>query len=775
MKTSFKFMALMMILFGLISCGAKNQSEKELSITGSFLVAAGVAYNGGLVVKGFKVGGTPAESFIRSVTGSSTVRVVIPDGAWDISVVGWTAPAAAEIMDGNPECGRSLVNFDAVTLSANINISHANCIGADFSGAGFTNVTAPINIHPLRIVPCGSFYAHTTATAYAPIAFATSHQYCQNADHPADLISKIGSVRIEFLNKDLSAPPSPVPGLSVCIPAAVSQGGAFDFGSRKIPVKNLPFKITLYHQPSCNENSVSSSLFVPHGMNNGIVDGDSLLGNNGGNNFFVPTGETRRGYSPFYSIMPKISCSNEFCLGYPTGVGAYDHFLQKKMDGGNYVVEAEFKKEIVSSCTNGTLAVNTYNSVWSVTSGLGLSITDGMPTNGTTLTISQKCDGNEKTLVARMSVAGTLPASFSFTYGSDTRKIKIFTDGNRTADMFMRTWEVIGAQHGKPQGEWLNDSKDGDDKSFGILSLVRELLGPKIIGGLFDKSLTCANVVGEKAVQVMDEGSLKTYKGIISNISPYTIPDLFENSVALTGSSDSNYTKRLIACEVTGPGSCLEKARMDFSCTKKAGRIRDLHVDTEDGKTRNEIKIIIWNTEDSATARAEQYSFNQETNSSNVLVRENNSFNRVVKLGESTVEVNGMNYNYELNGSNPNYRGERYFTRIESGEAGWQPTSYNGGDPGIEATYLTSIAASPVVYPSTGNITTCITGGTLVTDSSVGCPAFAANTNTLLQNQLPVLYTPSLVTVKSELGSFDLRNMKSSNLYPVMTQSGLFP
>jgi len=363
MKTYLKTFVLMTALLGLASCGQKV-SEKELMVSSSFF-ATGESFNGELVVKGTKIDGAPSDSFIRSVVGSGSVKVTLPDGKWDISIVGWSA--SENLLEGVSECGRSIVDFGSTTESASITISSANCKNEEFSGV----VGGTPAVYPLAIVTCGSFYEHTiSAPSTLMISGSTGRDYCNNNYHPLDLKSEVRSIKVELLHKELGAGPVPAPGIAAfCYTDAFGtqlQKGTFELTPKIIPARNVPLKISLFKEDVCanpgraSETKISDFIFGG-GLKGGIPNGDSVLNSkleNGAtyNRLFLPTSDTKRGYSAFYELMPSFKCGTEFCLQPSVG---NDYYVQAKMGPPE---EAEFVIGIepVATCPTNPVALETW-------------------------------------------------------------------------------------------------------------------------------------------------------------------------------------------------------------------------------------------------------------------------------------------------------------------------------------------------------------------------------------------------------------------------------
>lgn len=93
-------------LLMLMGCGSK-ESNVSLKVTSGFALSS-AGYTGGLVVSGKNSTG---QRFVKTVFGGSSLSVVLPDGSWELSVVGWdgSAPAINQPpFSGTPYCGKKI-------------------------------------------------------------------------------------------------------------------------------------------------------------------------------------------------------------------------------------------------------------------------------------------------------------------------------------------------------------------------------------------------------------------------------------------------------------------------------------------------------------------------------------------------------------------------------------------------------------------------------------------------------------------------------------------
>ena len=328
MKVSLTHSLLLLALTSLVSCGNKNNSV-NLNVTSSFALSA-AGYTGGLVITGK---GPNNQTFTKSVIGGTSVSIALPDGSWEMSVVGWDGGVNPNggFFTGKPACGKAVVTLASSDSTANVDITEANCRGADFSGGEFVDTTLG-RIHPLRIVTCGSFYNHVGGTV---LKIEQSNQsnipssFCQNTDHPADLRSRARSLKLNFLNKDLTGNFVPLEN-----PVCLQIGNGLFNVPEQIPVKGFPVHISLYDDSQCSK--MSSEILFPSGILNGNPKKHSIFGNKTdsgitppiANRLILSDNEFNRGWSPLYGLMPEIKCGTDFCIDQINNPTNYDFFRQ---------------------------------------------------------------------------------------------------------------------------------------------------------------------------------------------------------------------------------------------------------------------------------------------------------------------------------------------------------------------------------------------------------------------------------------------------------------
>jgi len=346
-KALFIHSFLITTLLTLVGCGSKENAV-SLEVTSSFAMTA-AGYSGGLVVSGKNAIG---QRFVKTVFGGTSLKVVLPDGAWDLSVVGWdgAAPSAGQApFSGTPYCGKSSINLSGTDASATVTINAANCLSADFSGSPFVN-TGISEIYPLKIVTCGSFYKHTSATSFTKITANNSNgagmtsDFCSSVYHPLDLRSQTKSIKLIPIDKNFNGVYGGQPANNPhCL---TGSGGVFNL-AQQIPVAGLPVQVAFYEDSGCQKQS--SFVLFPDGLKDGyaakfdsIVDNKSADTNGASqaNRLFVSDNGINRGWSPFYALMPNMKCATGFCADFVAGSSSakyadaiHDFFMEVDYQG----------------------------------------------------------------------------------------------------------------------------------------------------------------------------------------------------------------------------------------------------------------------------------------------------------------------------------------------------------------------------------------------------------------------------------------------------------
>ena len=335
----------------LLGCGNK-QNSVSLEVSNGFIVSA-AGFTGGLVVSGKN---TVGERFVKTVFGGTSLKAALPDGTWELNVVGWDGGALPTVdqppFSGTPYCGKSIINLSSSDITATVAVNNAKCQTSDFSGGTYVDVNSSIN--PLKIVTCGSLYSHENGiTKITPENQATiPSKFCDYSNHPLDLKSHSKSIKLIPLNKNIGTDFQPL--LEVNPYCVTGTNGIFDI-NQEIPVKGLPIQIRFYKDAACSELEVISSTTFPDGLEAGLPQKfDSLFAYKDSdsstpvvsNRLIISDNQFNKGWSAFYEFMPDVRCSTDFCGELPASA-IFDYFAE--IDYRYTPNDEPFKIEIPSS------------------------------------------------------------------------------------------------------------------------------------------------------------------------------------------------------------------------------------------------------------------------------------------------------------------------------------------------------------------------------------------------------------------------------------------
>jgi hypothetical protein len=289
---------LMLAFLSLIGC-SQNQKSVDLQVSASFTVGA-AGFTGGLIAYG--EGPNGAKFAVSSGTGQS-VNTTIVDGTWKIYVMGWEGNATGNKFVGLTHCGMSEVNLAFNDTSVNITLADTNC-----SGSTFATDVLPKN---LLIASCGAFYKYNAATD----SFTTpdSDSFCSTL--PTNLKTSFEYYRLALPTIQGS---NVSPGIeSACINAKHDSTERLN-----VPTQKFPFRVMMYRslQDCMNPTNPRLSAF---GFLNGFQSGNQpsfdhhYASSSGNARLFLPSSMTRRGFSPFMGMIPRILCGTGDCFAQP--------------------------------------------------------------------------------------------------------------------------------------------------------------------------------------------------------------------------------------------------------------------------------------------------------------------------------------------------------------------------------------------------------------------------------------------------------------------------
>ncbi len=298
---------LLLLVFGLIqltSCSNKS-ANVNLEVTSSFITPAG--FTGGLIAYGEAQNG---EKFSASANAGQKISVNLKNGIWTIHVIGWENNTNQKFR-GTKSCGSSTFNLGSADTNINLQVSTANCSNAAF--------IADTEIRALLTTSCGAFYNYDSQNdSFSDLTAAESDNgFCSNLPEHN---------KSSFTHYRLRAPiiegNNMKPGIfTECIPTEVPA-----IATRlDVPTKKFPFFVNMYRTLKDCQNIVNprfASFYFPNGIDSGNSDSFDRhflsTATPGNARLALPSTFTRRGYSPFIHMQPRILCGSSDCFKEPT-------------------------------------------------------------------------------------------------------------------------------------------------------------------------------------------------------------------------------------------------------------------------------------------------------------------------------------------------------------------------------------------------------------------------------------------------------------------------
>jgi hypothetical protein len=283
---------LLTALLSLMSCSAGKQ-DVSLKVSAAFTLGS-AGYTGGLIAYGENSSGG---RFSIAAGSGQTLSVTLANGSWDIYVMGWEEVNGRKFR-GTKYCGKTSVNLAADDKDINVTIKPENCLLADFQDEA--------SVQNLLISSCGGFYQYNSASnSFSPITAATSDTFCSSL--PTSLSYRMPYYKLVSTN--ISGNQS-TPGISSeCIATDPATSDRL-----AVPTEKFPWVVRMYRSlKDCQ--LANSTLFERFAFPNGLSQGNQssfdqhlMVNAAGEGSLFLPSGKTRRGYSPFMAQQPRILC-----------------------------------------------------------------------------------------------------------------------------------------------------------------------------------------------------------------------------------------------------------------------------------------------------------------------------------------------------------------------------------------------------------------------------------------------------------------------------------
>lgn len=397
-------------------------------------------------------------------------------------------------------------------------------------------------------------------------------------------------------------------GLSECF--ASGADGAFSAIGPNFPETGLPLKFTLYRDTGCPANpDLEISQFNFHsGLNATYTEHDFVFGEQSSiAKLFLPSFDTKKGFTSLFANRPVISCDGDPCTSVPTNITVGE---DRMIASGEEFILKE----------NPT-AAQTCDNIASI-SVTGISATPSI----TTEIVKSGCEKRDGKLTLRLnftSLSGTASLGITFNDGSSISALNLEESTYRDAHNF--AWDTIGF----PIDDALasTDSLKFSFKAFfdktpkegGLLTEVREMMGPEGAGGILGAGLNCLTDTAVKYARLPDEGGLKNYKvellnaGALPNIGSY-----LDDGTRLAAGS---FQKQILISEQQANGSYTTKMTIHFDCAYSIGRMYSEH--NKPGKI--EKRLVEWNTQTANDLRVKEMKYEQESDATRI-IRAHSSF-----------------------------------------------------------------------------------------------------------------------------------------------------
>ncbi|MES2527412.1 MAG: hypothetical protein V4598_10000 [Bdellovibrionota bacterium] len=661
MKTHLPLLFILMAAFFLTSCGAKKTAT-TFEVSTSALSVSNSSFPGGLII----MGTNGKESFTYPIPGGSgtvsSVTLELSRQSWTFSAIGFEG---ASPFSGQSKCGSETVDLNQNEQTVALNISYAKC-ATQTATFGSNLYRVSNSFIPLKVVTCGWLY---TDNVSSPVGASTPLNYCDSsATFDAKYKQWAKSVKIEVL-QNVDGVVSP--GISQCI--ATGSDGVFT-ASMNVPEKGVPFVITLYNQLSCpNDETIISKFDFKEGPGGIYADHDSIFnGFTGDARLFLPSYDTKRGFTSLTKPFP-MACAGLPCMGLPSAVpSSKDRIISS---GSEFVVlETPGVNQTCDKLNAGFGAVN-------------------ITPSPTLATLKSNCEMKNGQLILRLNYAslGASP-SLNLTFDGGASVLLSFVE-NTSYNAYRLGWEVLGYPvFPGPVSNVRNSFRAFFDhkEDSGLMSEVRDLMGPEGAGGILGPGLVCSVATATKYVTFIEEGESKTYKielmnaGALPTVSSYT-----DDGSAVAGEA---FEKKILVSRQVGPSSYDAEMALHFNCGYNIGHFQNRHVRT--GKS--EKRVVEWNTETPTTARVREIKYEEEK--SGALTTKWFSSFRYAESPSDATKVYVRSYNLMINHNGTDYTFSPSTSRlsVSSGLSGFTyvhatPPSNNAAF--TDTSFITGLAA----------------------------------------------------------------------------------
>ncbi len=579
MKATSTLLFILFSAFVLTSCGAQKTSA-TLEVSTSALSMSNTTFSGGVVIMGSSNLGSFTIPVPAGTGSGNQITLDLPRATWTFSAVGWEG---ATPFGGTSKCGSQTVDLKSDEQTVNLQIDYAKCVTQSdvFGSSTYRSGNAFID---LKIATCGWLYE---ANGITPVSSTTANTFCNSASSvDAKYKNWAKSVKLEV--------PTIIDGVTTAgISRCISTGtdGLFS-ESVALPSKGVPYIVSLYARSNCeDENTIISKFDFSNGFDATYSDFDSVLNENAGDmRIFLPSYDTRRGYSSLYFEKPNpLLCSGNPCFTPPASI-----------PGGNSRIIRSGSEFVVTENPTPDQSCDKLNAI---------TPTDITPAPALA-NIRSNCEMKKGQMIVRLSFTAFGPSpQIIFGFMGGGAPIPLTFANDPTYDAHQLGWETIGYQiFPTPTPDIRNSFRAFFDHSedSGLMSQVRDLLGPEGAGGILGPGLTCATATAVNFVTFLDEGVKKTYKVELSNAESTPVVSAFQaNATVLL---NDPFEKKISISRKTSSGNFVPEMALHFNCTYSVGRFQSYQ--DEEGKI--EKRLIEWNTENTTEARVKEIRFEEE-------------------------------------------------------------------------------------------------------------------------------------------------------------------
>ena len=646
---------LLSVLFIIHGCGTRNQTETTLKVSNSFSITSR-GYTGGLIIHGKNL--STEEKFTQSLKDGVQFTAILNKGEWLLSAIGWRGDSK---FNGTPHCGKVNTKLSNEQETVYISMNSTNC-GDPFFPKG--EVDSEKNIKKINFIgTCDTFFEKvplpTDTISTVIVGTTTSKDFCDDPNFPADLKSKVSSIKIFGLNKKPHELSYSFGFESDCMGRDLNSTSTFSLKNLILPLNEIPLAIKTYEDIDC-KNPIAEFMFK-----DGLVQGDTtefdhlLLDDLSSSTqaagtppplkLILPSNDLKRGLSPFSALAPSfIKVSSEVTSLYettPPALTIYDYRIPSSQE--SIVLEDE----------EGCDKIQTpYNESCSIKNEMVM------------------IDIGTNTEAKKVTITTSEPNSESKRYNFHIEHPGFDQERSEAQRLIMK---LIGHNADEKTARFFNVWED--NSQYGYLSEIRQMFHPESAGGVLgikdqDKTFedACRDIVDEKEIRFLnyEDKKDKWYKVVISNIdNDEKTPSKFlcnlTNLNPVTCSDQIILHKKMT---IYNQNSSKDKPHiiLKFSCTHNIGHFEILNLGDDNQNSEESLKRIInWNTDaktPSAYQRFEIITWIQGKKPKDE-TWENKTMARVFKTSNSDFE--GLSYELNKNNNEPEFTKSTFF-KLES-------------------------------------------------------------------------------------------------------------